>query len=213
MLYINYECNERDLMMVAKKFKSINYNFFHWGPFLYKTSLTKEEINFVKKLCSKKSKDYRKNLAGLIKHEHEVNVKKLFPILAPYFNSYAKSFIEYTGKILGNKIELIQAWVNYMTKFESNPIHTHDEDLSFVIFTQVPKELEKECMESVGNTKPGAINFLYSLEAKETLINEHTFFPSVGDFFIFPTSLHHYVNSFKCKGERISISGNLKISK
>ena len=22
----------------------INYNFFHWGPFLYKTSLTQEEI-------------------------------------------------------------------------------------------------------------------------------------------------------------------------
>jgi hypothetical protein len=196
-----------------KETKTINYNFFHWGPFLYKTSLTKEEIDFVKKLCSKKSKDYRKNLAGLIKHEHEVNVKKLFPILAPYFNSYATSFIEYTGKILGNKIELIQAWVNYMTKFESNPIHTHDEDLSFVIFTQVPKELEKECMESVGNTKPGTINFLCNLEANETLINEHTFFPSVGDFFIFPASLHHYVNSFKCEGERISLSGNLKISK
>ena len=194
------------------KDKRIDYHFFHWGPYLYKTSLTKEEIDFIKKLCSKKSKDYRKNLAGLIKHEHQIDIKKLFPVLAPYFNSYAQSFIEYSGKILGNKIELISAWVNYMVKSESNPLHTHHEDLSFVIFTQVPKNLKKEQEETVGNTKPGAINFLHTLGERKLLINEHTFFPNVGDFFIFPACLNHYVNSFQCEGERISVSGNLKVN-
>jgi len=193
--------------------KIINYNFFHWGPYLYKTSLTKEELVSVKKLCSKKSKDYRKNLVGLIKHEHEVNVKKLFPILAPYFNSYAESFIKYTGKILGNKIELVSAWVNYMTKGEANPLHTHDDDLSFVLFTEIPKGLLKEYENHVGNAKPGLINFIYTLEDRKELINEHPFFPTTGSLFIFPACLHHYVNPFRCEGERISISGNLKISK
>jgi len=198
--------------MAKKKDRRIDYHFFHWGPYLYRTCLTQEEINFIKKLCSQKSNDYRKNLAGLIKHEYEVDVKKLFPVLVPYINSYAQSFIQYSGKIIGNKIELVKAWVNFMTKFESNPLHTHNEDLSFVIFTQVPKNLEKECNETVGNTRPGAINFIHTLGEGQFIINEHTFFPTVGDFFIFPASLHHYVNSFQCEGERISVSGNLKVN-
>ena len=195
--------------MGKKHIKTINYNFFHWGPFLYKTSLDQEEINQIKKLCSKKSIDYRKNLAGLIKHEHQVDVKKLFPIIFSYLNSYSQAYLEYSGKFLGNKIELKSSWVNYMTKTESNPLHVHDDDLSFVIFTQIPKNLEKECNKTVGNARPGAINFINTLGKGKFTTNEHTFFPTVGDFFIFPASLHHYVNSFQCEGERISVSGNL----
>jgi len=193
--------------------KTINYDFFHWGPFLYKTSVTQEELNSIKKLCTKKSKDYRRSLAGLIKNEYEIDHKKLFPIINPYLHSYTIAYSDYTSKMLGNKIELISAWVNYMTKFESNPIHTHTDDLSFVIFTQIPKELKEEANNTVSNnTRPGAINFMYTLETGKYHINQHTFMPEVGDFFIFPASLHHYVNHFQSEGERISISGNLKVT-
>ena len=73
-------------------------------------------------------------------------LKHITYILILFFsvNSYAQSFTQYSGKILGSKIELISTWVNYMTKFESNPMHTHDEDLSFVLFTEVPKDLREE---------------------------------------------------------------------
>ena len=192
--------------------KTINYHFFHWGPFLYKTSLTQEELNSIKKLCTKKSKDYRRSLAGLIKHEHQIDVKKLFPIIGHYFNSYAKAEFDYSGTAMGNKIELVSAWVNYMTKFESNPMHTHDDDLSFVIFIKVPKELREEYNNHIGNTEPGAINFMYKLQDNKYSLNQHNFFPEVGDFFIFPANLHHFVNSFKCDGERVSVSGNLRIT-
>tara|TARA_R100001015_G_C4508187_1_gene80656 strand:+ start:63 stop:665 length:603 start_codon:yes stop_codon:yes gene_type:complete len=193
--------------------KTINYDFFHWGPFLYKTSVTQEELNSIKKLCTKKSKDYRRSLAGLIKNEYEIDHKKLFPIINPYLHSYTIAYSDYTSKMLGNKIELISAWVNYMTKFESNPIHTHTDDLSFVIFTQIPKELKEEANNTVSNnTRPGAINFMYTLETGKYHINQHTFMPEVGDFFIFPASLHHYVNHFQSEGERISISGNLTVN-
>jgi hypothetical protein len=37
-----------------------------------------------------------------------------------------------------------------------------------------------------------------------------SFTPNVGDFFIFPAWLKHYVIPFQCEGERISISANLK---
>ena len=193
--------------------RTINYNFYHWGPFLYFTNLEKKELDKIKKLCSKKSKDYRENLAGLIKHEHKIDVKKLFPIIAPYVESYAQGHTSYTAKPIGKNIELISAWVNYMVKGESNPLHSHDEDLSFVIFTKIPEKLREEYFATKGNAKPGMINFVISLQNDKSFIKEHSFFPEVGSFFIFPASLHHYVNAFQCEGERISISGNLKITK
>jgi hypothetical protein len=192
--------------------RTINYNFYHWGPFLYKSILEPTEINSIKKLCSKKSKHFNENLAGLIKHEHKIDTKKLFPILFPYIQSYMQAHLDYGSTPLGNKIELITSWVNYMTKFESNPLHTHDEDLSFVIFIKVPKKLKEEFKNNKGNTKPGGINFVYTLYDNKYLLNQHNFFPEVGDCFIFPSCLHHFVNSFKCDAERISISGNLRIT-
>ena len=192
--------------------RTINYNFYHWGPFLYFTNLEKTELDKIKKLCSKKSKDYREHLAGLIKHEHKIDVKKLFPIIAPYVESYAQGYTQYLAKPIGKNIELISSWVNYMVAGESNPLHSHDEDLSFVIFTKVPEKLRQEYFATKGNAKPGMINFVISMGNDKSFIKEHSFFPEVGSFFIFPASLHHYVNGFQCEGERISVSGNLKIS-
>ena len=163
-------------------------------------------------MCSKKGKDYRQNLAGLLDQEYEMDGEKLFSIISPYANSYLNAFRQYSNKTLGNKVDLIKAWVNYMTKGEANPLHTHDGDLSFVLFTEIPKDLLKEYENHVGTTKPGMINFVYTLEDRDTLINEHSFFPIVGTFFIFPAYLHHYVNPFKCDGERVSVSGNLRVS-
>ena len=42
-------------------------------------------------------------------------------------------------------------------------------------------------------------------------INQHTFQPNEGDFYIFPADLNHFVNHFETNGERVSVSGNLKI--
>ena len=56
----------------------INYNFYHWGPFLYKTSVNEKEIKEIKKLCNRKSKDYRVHLAGIIKEEKEIELYKSY---------------------------------------------------------------------------------------------------------------------------------------
>ena len=193
--------------------KRIQYQFFHWGPFLYKTKLIPEEIKKIKAFCKKdKKKDYRPRLAGLIKHEHQIDCKKLFPIIFPYLDSYSQAYINYAAKAMGTKIELVSSWVNYMTKFESNPLHTHDDDLSFVIYTGVPKNLKKEVENTKSNTQPGAINFIHSLESNKYVINQHTFVPEVGDFFIFPATMNHCVNHFQSEGERVSVSGNIKVN-
>tara|TARA_R110002153_G_scaffold210887_1_gene363506 strand:+ start:661 stop:1296 length:636 start_codon:yes stop_codon:yes gene_type:complete len=192
----------------------INYNFFHWGPLLYKTSLTSEEVDNIKKVCSEKLNDAPENRSGLIKIERKINIQKLFPIIYPYLDSYAGAYINYLGKTIGKKIKLKHAWVNHMVKYDSSPLHIHEVDFSFVIYTEIPKKLKKEFDDTKGSGghKPGAINFINELSHDKHILKEHSFSPNVGDFFIFPASLHHYVNSFKCEGERISISGNLEIT-
>lgn len=192
--------------------KKIDYNFFHWGPFLYKTKLTEGELEKLKSLCIKnKKRDYRKWLVGFIKHEYSIDKKKVFPIIFPYVQSYLQAAIQHYGLKFGNKITLKSVWVNYMTKFESNPLHHHDQELSFVLFTKIPELLEEEIKQTVGDEKPGTINFVSNLYNNKHQLNRHVFTPEVGDFFIFPSSLSHYVNSFQCEGERVSISGNFKI--
>ena len=123
-----------------------------------------------------------------------------------------EAYSTYGYKPIGNKVELISSWVNYMTKFESNPLHTHDDDLSFVLYIKIPEELRQEVKDSISNTKPGALNFMYTLGTGKHQVNQHIFIPQVGDIFIFPASLHHSVNHFQSEGERISVSGNLKIT-
>lgn len=196
------------------KNKIINYNFFHWGPFLYKTKIEKEELEKIKLLCKKdKAKDYRENLAGFIKNEYEIDKEKLFPIISPYVESYLRASCEHYGLTYVKTIHLESSWVNYMTKFESNPLHDHSDDLSFVLFIKVPKKLYKEINENKSKSTPGSLIFINQLKKNNFSINTHTFIPNESDFFIFPASLHHYVNHFQSGGERISVSGNFKIEK
>ena len=99
-----------------------------------------------------------------------------------------------------------------MTKFESNPLHNHNEDISFVIYLSLPEKLKKENEDTISNSsKPGEICFVDKLEKNNLSINRIKFFPEVGEFFIFPATLNHYVNSFQCEGERVSVSGNIQV--
>ena len=41
-----------------------------------------------------------------------------------------------------------------MTKFESNPIHCHDDDLSFVIFIKIPTALKEEWNNTISSGTP-----------------------------------------------------------
>ena len=191
--------------------RRIEYEFYHWGPFLYKTKLLPEEIKQIKFLCKKnKKKDYRKNLAGFLKNEYTIDEKKLFPIIFPYLKSYSQAYTNYSTNIINmHTMKLKSAWVNFMKKHESNPLHTHDDNLTFVLYTHIPKDLIKEYTSTItSGTKPGNINFIINYGVPDQIC-DHSFFPQVGDFYIFPANLVHYVNQFTCKGERVSISGNL----
>tara|TARA_R100001129_G_scaffold85470_1_gene58104 strand:- start:196 stop:867 length:672 start_codon:yes stop_codon:yes gene_type:complete len=194
--------------------RRIEYRFLHWGPFVCHYILTPEELTFLKKLKGKE--DYRKNLAGHLEKEKSLDKKDVYNILLPYLNSYAQGYQEYRAQPLCNGFEMITAWINHQNKNEFNPPHTHDGHLSFVIYTEIPEGLHKEChTSSASSPGPGCITFDFNLSGNglnKFFLQTHSHLPSVGDMFIFPAGLPHWVYPFKTtEGERISISGNINL--
>ena len=79
------------------------------------------------------------------------------------------------------------------------------------MYLQVPDEIRKENVEMKGvdrNIGAGMSNFSHG-EEMPFCINQSSKMPEVGDLFIFPSWLTHYVHAFKSDVERISVSGNV----
>ena len=184
---------------------------------------TRVEQEFVDILLEKgkesrdKNLDSRKKLAGMLDHEYYYkNYEEWFvPFFDPYVNAYIDAVSDYRSDAFKSPTTswiLNALWINYQKANEYNPPHQHNKDLSFVIYLQVPAELEKEFKESEGvhaTTGPGTINFNYGIEMP-FLIDTFFKFPEVRDILIFPAWLTHYVHAFKSDVERISVSGNIK---
>ena len=137
-----------------------------------------------------------------------LNNDDLFPILAPYINSYVLALQEKMGVVINKNIKMTDAWVNYMKQGEFNPPHSHSKDLSCVLYLNIPDDINKNKINHVAKSSvPGSIQFLYGEKIKYNLFSQ-TFFPEKGDFYIFPAWLQHYVFPFKSKEERISVSAN-----
>jgi len=188
------------------------YNFFYWGPLLFQIKLQPTDLKACAKLCSKKSSSVTDTLAGVIKHEHYVSTSKYYKIIEPYLPSFRYSFQQWYNRPLSNKIIISSSWVNFMIAGEFNPPHIHGQcDFSSVLFVQVPEKLKEEHNKFVGEGGgPGSLSFTYG-ESQPHSINHKYFFPRVGDLFIFPATLTHFVAPFISPGERISISANFKL--
>tara|TARA_R100001244_G_scaffold62324_1_gene52041 strand:- start:17 stop:607 length:591 start_codon:yes stop_codon:yes gene_type:complete len=188
--------------------------FYYWGPLLLKIILRNEEIQALKKLCNEaqlKKIDHRKHLVGVIKEELTIDKKKYAAIVEPYLDSYLVSYENWYGRKI-KKIETGSVWVNFMKKGEFNPPHIHPNyDLSSVLYLDIPPGLKKEAQQFKGKPGgPGAVNFF--IAGPQAFHNNfHTFQPEVGDFFIFPWTLTHFVGPFQSSGTRTSIAANFKI--
>ena len=116
---------------------------------------------------------------------------EVFKILKPYFESYVKGYYEYRQEPLCNGLEVLSTWINRQKKNEFNPPHIHDGDLSFVLYTEIPEELEKECHSSVASSPgPGCITFDFNMPRSQgamKLIFTNTFsFTICWRFIYFP---------------------------
>mgnify|MGYP003123541151 FL=1 len=200
---------------MTEDLRKIEYNFLHWGPFVCHYQLLQEEIDAFKDL--ENEDDYRRNLAGHLSNEKGLDKSKVFKIMIPYLTSYLQGYHQFRSQPLANGFEILGAWINRQKKNEFNPPHTHEGDLSFVIYTEIPDELDQECRESVANSPgPGCITFDFNMpfgsSGTKLFLQTHSHLPAVGDMFIFPAALPHWVYPFrKTEGERVSISGNIKL--
>jgi len=202
----------KPLVSTKNSQRGIPYHFFYWGPLLFRTKLSKEDLKKCATLCSKKSSVMSDTLAGVIKHQHYVSTRKYYDILVPYFEPFRRSFREWYGKPLTKDLNMVTAWVNFMKAGEFNPPHIHTRcDFSSVLFIQIPEKLAEEHKKFTGTGGgPGAISFQYG-EAQTYVISSKSFFPEEGDLFLFPATLSHFVAPFRSQGERISMSANFKL--
>ncbi len=195
-------------------------------PFLY-GKLDKETVKYLWKRVKKAEKEkvsYSGNLAGNISSSLEITDKDNFfynktlkTVVSNYFDNcfYKQSNVaninfgkeEITGFCIRN------FWVNYQKEYEFNPLHNHTGVFSFVVWLQIPFEVEDQKLLVSKSNSPCASTFQFvytdilgqirNFEVSLGSANE-------GEICLFPHSLCHQVYPFfNCKKDRISLSGNI----
>ena len=199
--------------------KSVDYFYHHFGPYLYQTKLPQYIIDRLLVDGKNCKQSYVHNLAGHLDNEfvYEDETKDWFTNeIQQVISSYRHGHCEYHG-LPHDPItySLNSFWINFMKAGDYNPAHTHIGDYSFVIFLQVPEELEKEALEYKGTgIQPASLYFQFAMSARpQWATTDKKIQPRVGDMYIFPSMLEHTVIPFKSDVTSISVSGNIDIDK
>jgi len=192
----------------------IAYNFYYWGPYLWKSKISEEICDEILQRGLRSEVDHRTKLASIIEDVRKFDEKEdqnyLISILEPYLNCYLESKLQFSPNSKINKLESVNFWINFQQPGEINPEHTHNDDLSFVLYLNVPEGIPKENQLFQGTgAGPGQIVFRYG-EQSNWAVSLQSFIPTKGDVFIFPANLSHSALPFKSPGTRISVSGNFK---
>jgi hypothetical protein len=161
-----------------------------------------------------KFKKYNDILVGNI--ENEYRPYKIEQILKPILFSLANEYHKYSqqDKSLVNW-NIDDIWINYQKKYEYNPLHTHSGDLSFVLWVQLPYNLQEELQlpNSKNSINPSNSMFefvhmdhLGKIKSSRIPLDKS----DEGKIVIFSSSLSHIVYPFYTSDDyRISVSGNL----
>lgn len=210
--------------------------FFFWGPYLQTAKVSEETINLLTSESNKLTMqdDARTSLAGKIEDEkhfkytepqYEPAMAELSNTISAYVMNAGKHFFYQDLDPNSYLIEWQGLWINKQKAGESNPLHRHSGDISFVLYTQVPEEIHNEVDITTNKLPPGWIEFRdsFDLHSKSELREDEVVKvlepiraihvkPKRGLMLIFPSWLHHTVMEFKTPGvERISIAGNVYI--
>ena len=100
---------------------SSSYNFYYWGPLLFKIKIRPTELKKCADLCSKKSSLVSDTLAGAIKHEHYVSPNAFVKIINPYLSIFGEAYQNWYGKTI-HQTNIIMSWVNFMRAGELIPL-------------------------------------------------------------------------------------------
>ena len=190
----------------------IKYGILHWGPCIVKTQVDQETLDLLLSEGEASKEDASPELAGVLKNQFHYRDKDKFnKFMEGTFNLYNNAMKQWkeTNEKVPSTYFLEKLWINYQGPNEFNPPHSHGGALSFVIFAKIPIELRAENQNYKGlSAGPGGITFLYG-DTDDRCITNHSVFPEVGDMYIFPAWVKHWVYPFKSDCTRISISGNV----
>ena len=203
-------------------------------PLYVKTTISSDHLKELKEVANKildtsdtsQSKNY--TLAGNIEKEFYLGESQ--KILEPYACSLANYYLELIKKpdvfkpesdeqFLDNTESFYtfdKAWINFQKKFEFNPIHYHTRDFSYVLWIQIPYDLEEElsfsnCVNS--NTPSNSLFNFYITNTAGNIVNRELMINKSweGTMVLFPAKTKHQVYPFYTSDDyRISIAGNLK---
>ena len=195
------------------------FKYYYWGPCLTRFILSDEIIDGLFQRGDKLKEDARKGLAGHLNKELKYTQEDqnwFLSEFSPVISDHMKFLGEYHNKDFINNVnvDLIDLWINYMQKNEFQPHHVHNQQLSFVIYLQVPEKLKEEHKNYIGSDSagPGGIKFINDWNADILNIAEVPIFPKKNECYIFPGSLVHTVYPFQSDCERVSVSGNFRFS-
>jgi len=193
--------------------EKINVDVYNWGPCVVRVKIKDDLVKTLLKEGKNNRLDFRDKLAGIIENETGYSTEskqKVLPQLSQYLGVYDQVYQNYVKQRYETKPEYVLSslWINHQRPNEFNPPHDHDGKISFVIYLQVPEEIKKENKAFVGKScGPGGIQFVYG-EGPRDCVTTLSYFPEVGDMFMFPSWLKHWVAPFKSDCLRISVSGN-----
>lgn len=153
------------------------------------------------------------SLAGNIKREYKITKchDELEQLIVPHVREYIREYFKETGEV-----KLNNAWVNLQKKYEFNPLHSHTGMYSFVLWLQIPYDMETELENGPGNSSlnnlAGTFQFMYfdsmGTPYPYTIYADRKY---ENTMIIFPAGLFHCVHPFYTSNEyRISISGNFE---
>lgn len=165
------------------------------------------------------------SLVGNIEEEYFLQLSsEKHKLFEDYLWGLADRYNEHTGyeeRHFGNLStlpkELDKIWVNFQKKHEFNPLHQHEGIYSFVIWLNIPYDLEDETAQPHTINSPvslaGSFTFVYA-ESNSLKLKTHVLpldKKSTGSICFFPAYLSHCAYPYSTSNEeRISISGNIQ---
>lgn len=149
-------------------------------------------------------------LAGQIKGEFALELsdsaKKLIELLGA-------EYLKRNDFVSDQPVKFLESWVNLQVKHEYNPLHDHSGALSWVIWVNIPYNLEEELkmFPNAKNQDASMFSFVYTTVLGEiATFNLRIDKSWEGRMVIFPAKMKHQVAPFYTSdGIRISVAGNL----
>ena len=187
--------------------------------------LNSQEIDYIWRCIGNKSKEKANDsLIGHLSGSYFLQDKSdwfWMNTLIPLMDQYKEEFSNIGDNFptnLKHPYYLERWWVNYQKQCEYNPLHNHNGIYSFVVWMKIPYNDKDQQKIQIAKESNLPSNGIFQIHYTNILGEPDRYFYRLnpedeGTLLFFPSALYHSVNPyFNCDGERISVSGNIRLN-